>query len=237
MPGICISPLLALNDNSVFKDATQQLLSDDSHTIEIRFRLQLISNEEYQRGTLFREMEGKGMLMLDSVTGNPSHTMWVVKPVGPPMYDQSAGKLLETESNVVEEDSDKGSGRSSEDRAGETAATGPFVHPISTIFILCRICECNIPEWFFEKHNETCNDVHRFEADITECNESTVEVRNTIRELCAAIDRSSPVSVPEYRGMPILSPVTTPSSSSALQLFRPPLVSKMQRMSVKWMQH
>jgi len=46
--------------------------------------------------------------------------------------------------------------------------------------ILCRICENNIPQWYFEKHNETCSETHRLEAEISECNESISELRNTI---------------------------------------------------------
>src|ERR1700679_2902025 len=47
------------------------------------------------------------------------------------------------------------------------------------------------------------------------------------------MDNSSPVMTPEYRGLPILSPSTSPSSSSPLQLFR---INKMQRFGVKKMQ-
>ena len=41
------------------------------------------------------------------------------------------------------------------------------------------------------------------------------------------MDRSSPMTIPEYRGMPIFTPSTSPGSSSPLQLLRAPL--KMQR--------
>ncbi len=193
----------------------------------VRFRLQIEPQSEgANRGVLYREMEGKGMLMLDQVDGQPSHTMWVVKPVGPPSFDQAqmivdeAGKVVDVKDTEAEE----GEYEEDDDEL-------PLSRPLSTATILCRICECNIPDWFFEKHNETCSDVHKFEADIGECNESIAELRNTIRELRAAIDQAS--SSPEYRGMPILS---SPTSTSTLHLFRPPLVSKMQRMSVKRMQ-
>lgn len=58
----------------MFIAATQELLADDSHTVEVRFNV--IGNE----GSHI-EMEGKGMLMYNRVTGEPSHTMWVMKPV------------------------------------------------------------------------------------------------------------------------------------------------------------
>ncbi|KAH8118381.1 hypothetical protein DFH11DRAFT_1567044 [Phellopilus nigrolimitatus] len=220
--GTKISRLLAPTDWS-------QLLSDDSHTIEIE-----TGPDVPNRGILYREMEGKGMLMIDQVDGQPSHTMWVVKPVGPPAYDQSH-IILEQAGAATREEAASAEG-TEEDVGDREEGPFPFSRPLSSAVILCRICENNIPEWFFEKHNETCNDVHRFEADIGECNESIAELRNSIRELRLAVDRSSPSSIPEYRGMPILVPATPPSSSGALQLFRPPLVSKMQRMSLKRMQ-
>ena len=234
MAGTKISRLLAPEDWNVLRTATEQLLSDDSHTIEVRFRLQVEIGSEQNRGILYREMEGKGMLMVDQVDGQPSHTMWVIKPVGPPAYDQSHSILKEagvikskskseSDDNVDEEDEEG-------DQEGDDSIR--YSRTLTSAVILCRICENNIPEWFFEKHNETCNDVHKFEADIGECNESIAELRNTIRELRLAIDRSGPGMVPEYRGMPILVPTQSPASS-ALQLFRPPLVSKMQRLSLK----
>ena len=231
-----ISQLLAPTDWNVFRDATTQLLSDDSHTIEVHFRLQVEpESETSNRGILYREMEGKGMLMLDQIDGRPSHTMWVIKPIGPPAYDQSHVLLAEAATIRASSALAIEAGKDNEPILQEPTALLPFSRPITNAVILCRICENNIPEWFFEKHNETCNDVHKFEADIGECNESITELRNTIRDLRSAIDRSSPVSIPEYRGMPILSPVTSPSSG-ALQLFRPPLVSKMQRLGIKRMQ-
>ncbi|KAI5123428.1 hypothetical protein M0805_006133 [Coniferiporia weirii] len=229
--GTRISRLLAPTDWSVFKDATEQLLSDDSHTIEVRFRLQIETGSDVpNRGVLYREMEGKGMLMIDQVDGQPSHTMWVVKSVGPPAYDQSHAILDEAGAAVREEAPGRAEGEQ------EAGLPFPFSRPFSSAVILCRICENNFPEWFFEKHNETCGDVHKFEADVGECNESIAELRNTIRELRLAIDRSSSASVPEYRGMPILVPTTPPVSSGALLLFHPPLLSKMQRISLRKMQ-
>lgn len=216
MIGTRISQLLAPADMDVFRRATEQLLSDDSHTLEARFRLQIQPGTDLpqNRCTLYREMEGKGMLMLDQVDGQPSHTMWVIKPVGPPTYDQSQTTVAEP--SEIQEDLqpsegyDKDTGTAIEDEAN---ASFPLARPISTAVILCRICENSIPEWFFEKHNETCNDVHKFEADIGECNESIIELRNTIREIRNVVEQSSSsASVPEYRGVAILSPPTPPAS-------------------------
>ena len=306
--GTTISELLHPEDVSVFKEATKQLQEDDSHTVEVHFRMRvepITSPNETDTGsdsttsapgsphrslssslslnfgrsshslnsasllsrsfnsspalptiattlnktaprTLYRAFEGKGMLMLDRVSGNPIHTMWVLKPTSSPGYfDEYAG--LPTDGSVL------GPG------SGTTLGTGPGFHrrvstepvtpfitnrPISTTVILCRICECGIPDWFFEKHNETCNEVHKLEASIVECNESINELRSTIREMVTVMDKekergfsatgsSSSVnslsSVPEYRGQAIFSPRSSTASpsmlgiSSSLQIFRPPL--------------
>ncbi|KAG2176702.1 hypothetical protein INT44_007366 [Umbelopsis vinacea] len=73
--GCPISQFLSYEDQCVFAEATQQLLSDDSKTIEVRFTLVQSDGEKV-------ELEGKGMLMYNRVTAEPSHTMWVIKPIG-----------------------------------------------------------------------------------------------------------------------------------------------------------
>ncbi|THH02733.1 hypothetical protein EW026_g134 [Hermanssonia centrifuga] len=216
-----VSKLLAASDWHVFRDATRRLMEDDSHTVEVRFK----------------QMEGKGMLMIEREDGRPSHTMWVVKPISSPEYLQAPPSILLETGEIGDEPTtpEPTPQVGFSDRCpNEPVTPFPFARPISTALILCRICECNIPQWYFEKHNETCSEVHRLEAEIGECNESIGELRSTIRELQTAMDRSSPMSVPEYRGMPIFSPSTSPSSNSPLALLRAPL--KMKRMSVKKMQ-
>ncbi|KAI0071087.1 hypothetical protein K474DRAFT_1712758 [Panus rudis PR-1116 ss-1] len=235
--GTRISKLLAASDWHVFRDATRRLMQDDSHTVEVRFKLKLYdpeSDRDPGAPALYRQMEGKGMLMIDREDGQPSHTMWVVRPIGPPECLQTPPSILLETGDIGDE---PGSAEASTVGFGPVSAIEPVTpfpgiqRPISTALILCRICECNIPQWYFEKHNETCSEVHRLEAEIGECNESISELRNTIRELQVAMDRSSPATVPEYRGMPIFSPSSSPSSSSPLSLLRAPL--KMKRMSIK----
>ncbi|RCI03653.1 hypothetical protein CU098_002600, partial [Rhizopus stolonifer] len=74
--GQSITSLLSADDSQVFSAATEELLADESHTVEVRFH---VNDKE---GSSI-EMEGKGMLMCNRVTGEPSHTMWVMKPVVP----------------------------------------------------------------------------------------------------------------------------------------------------------
>ncbi|KAI0375526.1 hypothetical protein BV20DRAFT_959507 [Pilatotrama ljubarskyi] len=235
--GTRVSKLLAPSDWHVFRDATRRLQENDSRTVEVKFKLMIPNPDDPSAPTnLYQQMEGSGMLMIDREEGQPSHSMWVVRPVGSPEYMQAPPSILLETGEVGDE---PGSAEPAQVGFGDRGALEPvtpfpFARPINTTPILCRICECSVPQWYFEKHNETCSEVHRLEAEIAECNESIGELRNTIRELQTAMDRSSPMTVPEYRGMPIFTPSTSPGSSSPLQLLRAPL--KMKRMSVKKMQ-
>ncbi|KAH8999215.1 hypothetical protein EDB92DRAFT_941458 [Lactarius akahatsu] len=231
-----ISRLLAPQDASVFQVATQTLREDDSHTVEVRFylRVEPLDERDDPNSALYQSMEGKGMLMTDREDGTLSHTMWVIKPCGSPEYLQPSIHVEEDANTQPPTSSVPGPvEHSPESKVEESSTPLPFARPINVTLILCRICENSIPQWYFEKHNETCSETHRLEAEIGECNESISELRNTIRDISTALDRSSPVTTPEYRGLPILSPSSSPISSSPLQLFR---INKMQRFGVKKMQ-
>ncbi|KAH9918224.1 uncharacterized protein BXZ73DRAFT_53086 [Epithele typhae] len=234
--GTRVSKLLAPSDWHVFRDATRRLQENDSHTIEVKFKLRISPNDDSSGSSnLYQQMEGSGMLMIDREDGRPTHSMWVVRPVGAPEVLQAPPSILLETGNVGDE---PGSAEAAQVGFGNRGAMEPvtpfpFARPINTSPILCRICECSVPQWYFEKHNETCSEVHRLEAEIAECNESISELRNTIRELQIAIE-GSPGTIPEYRGMPIFLPSSSPGSSSPLQLLRAPL--KMKRLSVKKMQ-
>lgn len=173
------------------------------------------------------------MLMIDREDGQPSHTMWVIKPLAPARFEHDAPAIALEENDLAPEPASTIRSAFLEPPSLEPVTPFPFSLPISMDPILCRICECKVPQWYFEKHSETCAETHRLEAEIVECNESIAELRNTIRDLCVAVDRPSPAAVPEYRGMQIFTPSTSPIVSSPLQLFR---ANKMQRLGVKKMQ-
>ncbi|KAL4081625.1 hypothetical protein V8B97DRAFT_1924180 [Scleroderma yunnanense] len=234
LAGTRISNLLAPSDWTIFRDATYRLQRDDSRTVEVRFKLQVQPEGEKEasaNGYLFQQMEGQGMLMIDREDAQPSHTMWVVRPTGPPRFEFSSPSIV-LEAGEATPDPPPEATDIPEDIGQESDGQFPFTQPISTEPILCRICECQIPQWYFEKHSETCVEIHRLEAEITECNESIGELKNTIRDLLLALETSSPPMTPEYRGLPIFTPSTSPSMTSPLQLFR----TKKTGMGVKKMQ-
>ena len=92
---------------------------------------------------------------------------------------------------------------------------------------LCRICERQIPPWWFEKHSELCLQEHRAEGDVQMAQEGLTDHRHSIVKVLDALEvrRSRTLTgdgtslpVAEYKGLPIGPPPSTqssPSSSSA----------------------
>ena len=200
-----VSELLATADRGVFMEATQQLEANSAHTVEIAFRLRLpqhlpVTDDSGQvvgEIPLFQRMEGKGMLMHDRQLGLLSHTMWVLKPTSSPEPETNldAGSAFQQGEPLAER-------TSSQDTAG-----------IPMEPVLCRICERDIPAWFFEKHSESCNEVHRLEMEIAESNESLHELRKTARSIFSAIENSADAEPPEYQGIKITTPPPQPPSA------------------------
>lgn len=106
--GHSVTRLLSTDDHQVFRIATEELLADNSHTVEVRFNVLGAEGSHI-------EMEGKGMLMYNRVTGEPSHTMWVMKPVVSrrfsiidmssmtPRTSQKAGWVMDTDGQQQQE--------------------------------------------------------------------------------------------------------------------------------------
>lgn len=231
MPEDCldtpISNFLYPEDAAVFAEATRQLEADDSHTVEVSFRLRVASssassNDDEPPEDLYEGMEGKGMLMLDGLTGGPSHTMWVVRPA--PL---SLGKP-----GVVQ---DEPLARFGLHRRASSDPNAPFhaTNRLASEPILCRICERATPAWFFEKHNETCNETHRLESDITECNDRLKELIAAVDEIAGALEHVDATSPAEYRGIPLLTPPPVPTPPSYLEGLRPPLSIRPQAFQVR----
>ncbi|GAA5857047.1 hypothetical protein JCM8547_007931 [Rhodosporidiobolus lusitaniae] len=214
-----ISDFLYPDDAAVFAEAGRQLEADDSHTVEVSFRLRVGSSSETSQDDeppedLYEAMEGKGMLMLDGMTGAASHTMWVVRPAP---YLEAAEQAQQS---LTRYGLDAPHWRATSD-------PGVALHPsrLNLEPILCRICERPTPAWFFEKHNETCNEVHRLEGDISECNDRLKELLRTIDELVANLDENNDEHPAEYRGIPLThSPAATPPTY--LEGLRGPLAAK-----------
>jgi serine/threonine-protein kinase RIM15 len=90
--------------------------------------------------------------------------------------------------------------------------------------VLCRICERQIPPWWFEKHTELCLQEHKAEMEVQMYQENLIEHRHAIVKVLDALEarntrpssnEQSGTLLPqaEYKGMPI-GPVASPSHSS-----------------------
>ncbi|KAI7898111.1 uncharacterized protein BX663DRAFT_462531 [Cokeromyces recurvatus] len=184
--GKSVNQLLSDDDGQVFSVATEELLADDSHTVEVRFNIVGHDN------TLI-EMEGKGMLMYNRVTGEPSHTMWVIKPVMPRRWS-----ILHWQpQDEIEEEKVIKRNRSKSEPVIETPPFLPSVPEIndeedegaiscskllSLPPVLCHVCEKWVVAAYFEQHSELCVEIHQSEMDINVCNDSLMELKQVINE-------------------------------------------------------
>ncbi|KAE8214196.1 hypothetical protein CF327_g2370 [Tilletia walkeri] len=203
-----ISQWLAPGDSAIFEEATRQLQLDEAHTVEVTFRLRIDPScvgEDRDDNTYFQMMEGKGMLMHDRETRQPTHVMWVFKPTASP----------ELEADLQGDGAVKGA-KQLDDRAAEKVASAAN---ISVEPLLCRICERDIPTWFFRTHSEICNEVHRLEMEIGEINENLAELRRTIKAISLALVEEAQLGgpPPEFRGIPLTTPPPSTQPPSALE--------------------
>ena len=98
-------------------------------------------------------------------------------------------------------------------------------HHAPPLPVLCRICERQIPPWWFEKHTELCLQEHKAEMEVQMAQENLTEHRHAIVKVLDALEarKSRPLSgdshpaLPppqaEYKGM-FIGPSSSPSSSS-----------------------
>jgi serine/threonine-protein kinase RIM15 len=105
----------------------------------------------------------------------------------------------------------------------EAGMNDPAEHP-PPLPVLCRICERQIPPWWFEKHTELCLQEHKAEMEVQICQENLTEHRHAIVKVLDALEarKSRPPSSDqaaltpphaEYKGFPI-GPTSISSSSS-----------------------
>ncbi|KAI5850216.1 hypothetical protein DFP73DRAFT_472996 [Morchella snyderi] len=227
-----------LDDKEIFKNAVEQMRIDDTRSCRVRFSVVMGSKSTWsgEETTAGQEeafpmeevqeeaphvlhLEGQGIIIQDKQDGEPSHTMWVLRPFVepneitidlPPVLVESlgvgAGMLARYLTSLAEQG------------AGDPANNPP---PMP---VLCRICERQIQPWWFEKHSELCMLEHKAESDVQLCQENLGMHRHAIVKILDAMERRSsrPVSgeitVPptpiEYRGLPI-GPGSSSSSGTA----------------------
>jgi serine/threonine-protein kinase RIM15 len=193
-------------------------------------------NQDSQDSQATIDLEAQGIMVYDRTSGGESHvsliqpllkqqltifkTMWMIRPWIPPREIK-----IDLPQIIVE-----GLGSGAEVLASylttvaEAGLEDPAHHP-PPLPVLCRICERQIPPWWFEKHTELCLLEHKAELEVQLSQENLTEHRHAIVKVLDALEarKSRPLGVDqlasatppvEYKGMAIGPATTSPSSSS-----------------------
>ncbi|CAJ2501591.1 Uu.00g044440.m01.CDS01 [Anthostomella pinea] len=235
--GTPIADLIISEDKAVFAETIDSMQKDDSRSQYIRFTIYLgpLSKlypadpvkepEAGENNAATVELEAQGIMVYDRATGGESHTMWMIRPWIPPreikidlppLIVESLGSGAELLASYLTQLAESGQ----EDPENYTP-------PLP---VLCRICERQIPPWWFEKHTDLCLQEHRAEMDVQMAQENLTEHRHSIVRVLDALEarKSRALSadlgslpIAEYKGFAIgptsssLSPGTaSPAASS-----------------------
>ncbi|QSZ32727.1 hypothetical protein DSL72_002306 [Monilinia vaccinii-corymbosi] len=235
--------LIGDGDKNVFTDTVEEMKKDDSRSYIIRFTIRLgpasrllplekLEHVEEGEGEEVAatsqpepptiDLEGQGIMVHDQGSESGSHTMWMIRPwiapreihidLAPIIVDSlgSGAPILASYLTTVAE-------RGLED-------PGNHAPPLP---LLCRICERQIPPWWFEKHTELCLQEHKAEMEVQMCQDNLTEHRHAIVRVLDALEarQARPSSgeqavLPtppqaEYKGLPIGSNSTTSSGSAS----------------------
>ncbi|PSR82198.1 hypothetical protein BD289DRAFT_488560 [Coniella lustricola] len=160
------------------------------------------------------DLEGQGIMVHD--TGGESHAMWMLRPWVAPREVK-----IGLDSELVDS---LGSGAevlaSYLTHLAETG-TDDNIEQAAPAALLCRICERQIPCWWFEKHTDLCLQEHQAEMEVQMSQEALAEHRHAIVKVLDALEARKSRSLTgeqailpaaEYKGMAIGPP---PSSSSS----------------------
>ncbi|KAF3769300.1 hypothetical protein M406DRAFT_251013 [Cryphonectria parasitica EP155] len=229
-----ISGVVVSEPTSIFTDVVDSMQGDDSRSQFIRFSVKLGPQskllapaegveEDFQKleGEAVVDLEAQGIMVHD--TGGESHTMWMIRP-------WMAPREIQIDLNPELVDS-LGSGAellaSYLTRLAE-AGSEEFLDQAPPSTLLCRICERQIPCWWFEKHTDLCLQEHQAEMEVQMAQEGLAEHRHAIVKVLDALEArksrsltGEQISLPfaEYKGMAIGPP---PSSSSSPGTASPP---------------
>ncbi|KAG8159448.1 hypothetical protein KVR01_011109 [Diaporthe batatas] len=231
--GTPISDVVVSEPTTIFTDVVESMKQDDSGSKFIRFSVKtgpeskLLNPEgvaleceqpeggEQDEGCLqVVDLEAQGIMVHD--TGGESHVMWMIRPWVAPREIK-----IDLDSELVDS---LGSG--AEVLAGYLTRLAEVGLDDSTNYdppppVLCRICERQIPPWWFEKHTDLCLQEHQAEMEVQMAQESLSEHRHAIVKVLDALEarksrsligEQTALPAAEYKGMPIGPPQSSSSS-------------------------
>ncbi|EOO00478.1 putative agc protein kinase protein [Phaeoacremonium minimum UCRPA7] len=224
--GTAIADIVVSEPTTIFTDVVESMQKDDSRSQFIRFSVKLgplskllnfetIKEPEAEIESQVVDLEAQGIMVYDGASGGESHTMWMIRPWVAPREVQ-----IDLNSEIVDS---LGSGAevlaSYLTQLAESGVDDPANHA-PPLPVLCRICERQIPPWWFEKHTDLCLQEHQAEMEVQMAQENLTEHRHAIVKVLDALEarKSRSISgdqpilpVAEYKGMPI-GPTSTASS-------------------------
>ncbi|KJR79820.1 serine/threonineeeee-protein kinase RIM15 [Sporothrix schenckii 1099-18] len=238
MQGTAVADLVIGDNKDVFADVVKFMKKDDSRSQIVRFTMRLGALSKLLPADLSLgpseddnatdspdtpadtiDLEAQGIMVYDTASGDESHTMWMIRPWMapreikinlPPLIVNSLGSGAEILASYLTQLAEHGL---------DDDKDHPPPQPV-----LCRICERQIPPWWFEKHTDLCLQEHTAEMDVQMAQESLTEHRHAIVKVLDALEArksrsltgdSSPLLMAEYKGLSIGPPLSSNSSSSA----------------------
>ncbi|KAK6198029.1 response regulator receiver [Scheffersomyces amazonensis] len=187
----------------------EQYDHDQEHQHDSDDNSSTISSKLSNNGDII-ELEAQGILIHDSKTKLPTHSMWTIKPFvhidldltipdtlinllgfGAEIFEGYLFNLKEL--GIIDED----------------AVPQPKT-------ILCRICESQIPAWFLEKHSDLCLVEHKVDEELQACHESLSDQRDLIYRIQDSLLLQSNPPLPT--GPPLDSNMSSTSLSSSISL-------------------
>ncbi|KAL2313458.1 Serine/threonine-protein kinase ppk18 [Schizosaccharomyces pombe] len=218
---------LLSSDQEIFNAAIEQLLDDDSHSVKIHTVISklpsleenvFVQDEEMELQSKSVELDCVGVLIRDPLTSRPSHTLWVLQPLKPTRITrQEIGQQL-TETlgfgaQLLAQHLEK----------LQTVPSTDSLPPFETV--LCRVCDHEIQNWYFEHHTELCLLIHHAEARAQEANDLLNEQRNALQSLLDSLDDQIEPDV-SYLGVPLAAVLPSSITSSAKSNSRSSLSQK-----------
>ncbi|CAI4216830.1 unnamed protein product [Parascedosporium putredinis] len=116
------------------------------------------------------DLEAQGIMVYDGASGGESH----IQIEMPAVIVDSLGSGAEVLASYLTQ-------------LAESGVDDPELHPPPPP-VLCRICERQIPPWWFEKHTDLCLQEHRAEMDVQMAQEGLTDHRHSIVKVLDALE-------------------------------------------------
>ncbi|EPY52016.1 AGC protein kinase Cek1 [Schizosaccharomyces cryophilus OY26] len=212
--GHSVKDFLGKTGLDAFTKAAKCLLEDDSHSYHVRLkhpsRISLTQHPHAPNHTSpltyddsdlpVEQFDAVGILIRNSHTNTPVHTMWVAHPVTNNTIDSKlyANKVLEViglSAGLL--DQYLSSLRESFFKTGDLQSL-PLPRPE-----FCQICERNIQSWFFEVHSKLCLITSTFESIVQSAQDSLLYFRSTLLQIQNELFEN-PSLIPLYKDEPLI---------------------------------